>query len=145
MSRGLLILHLLLLAGELVCQGSILQLHARQGVLDVRKSWGLGSLELQCCRGRGLGAQLVLECHIGIVAVAPLLQQRTIFRLMRQYRTTPTTIMEIAPDERTIDTFTLWAASMCGDSMWSPLISPAGPMPCGGMGEDAFDPLVTFV
>ena len=76
-SRGLLFLQLLLLAGELVCHGSILQLHARQRVLDVRQAGGLGSLELQCCRGRGLGAQLgarlVLECHIGIVAVAPLL------------------------------------------------------------------------
>ena len=34
-------------------------------------------------------------------------QQRTIFLLMRQYKTTPTSIMEIAPDDRTIDTFTL--------------------------------------
>ena len=80
-SRGLLFLQLLLLAGELVCHGSILQLHARQRVLDVRQAGGLGSLELQCCRGRGLGAQLgtqrglVLVCHLGIEAVAPLLQQ----------------------------------------------------------------------
>ena len=71
-SWGLLFLQLLLLAGELVCQDSILQLHARQGVLDVSQAGGLGSLELQCCRGRWLGsrlgAQLVLECHVGVVA-----------------------------------------------------------------------------
>ena len=29
---------------------------------------------------------------------------------------------------------------MCGDSMWSPLISPAWPNPCWGMGEAALDP-----
>ena len=80
-SRGLLLLQLLLLAGELVCHGSILQLHARQRVLDVRQVVGLGGLELQCCWGRGLRAQLrtqrrlVLVCHLGIEAVAPLLQQ----------------------------------------------------------------------
>ena len=68
------------------------------------------------------------------------MSQRTIFRLMRQYRTTLTTIMEITSDERTIDTFTLWAASMCGDSMWSPLISPAWPKPCWGTGVAALDP-----
>ena len=51
-SWGLLFLQLLLLAGELVCQDSILQLHARQGVLDVSQAGGLGSLELQCCQAR---------------------------------------------------------------------------------------------
>ena len=76
-SLGLLLLSLLLLDGELGCQGVILQLHVRQRVLDVHQAGSLRSLELQCCRGLGLETQLVaqLVSQLGIAVVAPLLQQ----------------------------------------------------------------------
>ena len=127
-SLGLLLLSLLLLDGELGCQGAILQLHVRQRVLDVHQAGSLRSLELQCCRSLGLETQLVaqLVSQLGIAVIDEAVQDH------------PQHHHGDCPEERMIDTFTRWAPSMWGDRMWSPLISPARPKPCGGVGDAAF-------
>ena len=73
---GLLLLSLLLLDGELGCQGAILQLHVRQRVLDVHQAGSLRSLELQCCRSLGLETQLVaqLVSQLGIAVIDEAVQ-----------------------------------------------------------------------
>ena len=136
-SLGLLLLSLLLLDGELGCQGVILQLHVRQRVLNVHQAGSLRSLELQCCRGLGLEAQLVaqLVSQLGIAVVAPLLQQVgcVVLHAASHELLLDEAVQDHPQHQRMIDTFTRWAPSMWGDRMSSLLISPARPKPCGGV------------
>ena len=76
-SLVLQLLFLLLLAGELGGEGCVLQLQARQRVLDVHLAGSQVALEMPGCRGRGLKTQLglVLEGRLGDAVDPPLLQQ----------------------------------------------------------------------